>query len=60
MQYLKGRFCFWIFKKLNLVNNINSAFQSIKTKYGITDTQLATFNRENLSSANKLPTTGCN
>jgi hypothetical protein len=44
----------------SLLDNINSVFQSLKTKYGITDAQLATFNRENLNSVGKLPTTGCN
>ncbi len=44
----------------NFIDNINSAFVAIQAKYGITAAELNTFNLANLSSNNKLSTTGCN
>lgn len=43
------------------INKINSVFQAVKTKYGVTTSDLTTFNQANLiATTNKLPTTGCN
>ncbi len=43
------------------INNINAVFQAVKTKHGITASDLTTFNSTNLyATTNKLPTTGCN
>jgi len=43
------------------INNINAVFESVKTKYNITSSDLTTFNRANLiTTTNRLPTTGCN
>ncbi len=42
-------------------NNINAAFQAVKTKYKISTSDLTKFNTTNLfASTHKLPTTGCN
>lgn len=43
------------------INTINAAFEAVKTKHGITTSDLNTFNQTNLiATTKKLPTTGCN